>query len=210
MNLFSELIIDTDIDSQQQKIKSSNKELFFVERIVEGEFLIEDAMFAIEKAHISSVGVKCIILGAQKFSVIAQNKLLKVIEEPPKDVIFKLIAPTKTTILPTILSRLPVRVENAHKESFSCEIKTFGLEYIHNLLQQSKGVKPFEAKEMIESISKEAFKSKDFKFKQKDYDVLADCIKLLDVGSPTIFVLNTALLSLLEVKTRTLHADKKS
>lgn len=209
MNPFSELIIDADISLQLQKIKQ-NGDAFFVERIVEGEFLIEDAMFAIEKAHISSEGIKCIILGAQKFSAIAQNKLLKVIEEPPKDVIFKLITPTKTTILPTILSRLPVSIEGSYTQSFTCDIKSFGLEYIHNLLLQSKGIKPFEAKEIIESISKEAFKSKDFNFKTKDYEVLADCIKLLDVGSPTIFVLNTALLALLEVKTRTLHENKKS
>lgn len=210
MKEISELIIDSDLESVVGEIIDRNHGINFVTRVCESEFLIEDAMFAIEKAHISSEGLKCIILAAPKFSAISQNKLLKVIEEPPKNIIFKLITANKTTILPTILSRLPVINHHAQKQKFECNIKHFGLEYIYNLIQENKGIKPDEVQFIVESIAKEAFKSQDFDFKQNDYDSLQNCIRLLDLGSPAVFILNSALLILLEVKTRTLHANKKS
>jgi DNA polymerase-3 subunit delta' len=210
MNHYSELIVDSDIQSRVEAIVASDTSVQFVTRVCEGEFLIEDAMFAIEKAHISSDKLKCIVLAAPKFSTISQNKLLKVIEEPPKNIIFKIIVASKTMILPTILSRLPVQVSHSKNKTNEHDIKNFGLEYIYTYLSQAKGTSADEAKAYIESLCKEAFVSKEFRFKQSDFDAIEKCVKLLDVGSPVIFVLNSALLILLGVKTRTLHENKKS
>lgn len=213
MNPISELILHHDIELKTQELAQSSEDFLFISRVVDGEFLIEDAAFAVEKAHIGSPKPKCIILAAKKFSNISQNKLLKILEEPPKGVIFKLITPTKTTILPTILSRLPIN-NCLIKPSFEqIDIKSFGLEYIYNTLQQNRSLKPFEAKQIIELLSVQAFKSKDFNFSDSDYESLQECIKLLDLGSPAVVVLNSALLILLEVKTNSLKAnsaDKKS
>lgn len=47
----------------------------------------------------------CLIWGAEKMNVAAANKFLKVLEEPPKNTYFILVATERTEILPTIYSR---------------------------------------------------------------------------------------------------------
>ena len=49
-----------------------------------------------------------IIEGADKFTLEAANSLLKVLEEPPPDVVFILISETQEKLLPTILSRCEI------------------------------------------------------------------------------------------------------
>jgi len=208
MKEISELIICDDIIDEVESIIARSDDILCITRIVEGEFLIEDAKFAIQKAYISSDKPKCIILAAQKFSNISQNKLLKVIEEPPVNVIFKLVTPSKTTILPTIFSRLPVVNRRKRLPRSSIDIKNFNLEYIYNTLQQNKDLKADEVRGLIEDAAKAAFCSSDFDMKESDFEYLQECIKLLDRGSPAIVVLSSALLHLLEIKTRTLHANK--
>ncbi|MGM0622731.1 MAG: hypothetical protein ACQESH_01790 [Campylobacterota bacterium] len=207
MNELSELILHRDFEQKARQLQDTAPHYHFISRLVEGEFLIEDAEYVIEKAHISSDKTKCIILGAQKYSTIAQNKLLKVIEEPPRGVIFKLICNTKTTILPTILSRLPINNCLDHSDAKRLDLQNFGLEHIYTLLKQSKAIRADEAQKMIESYTKEALLHKDFDFKSNDYSALEQMIALLDRGSPPLFVLNSALLKLLAIKTKTLKAN---
>ena len=79
-------------------------------------FSVTDAKLAIEKAYMASEETTIIILAAKSFSPIVQNKLLKVIEEPPKNKEFIIISPSKSTILATIKSRLPIIVLSEEKE----------------------------------------------------------------------------------------------
>lgn len=49
-----------------------------------------------------------ILENTDKFNVQSQNALLKLLEEPPKGVVFILSAPSKSSVLPTVLSRVCV------------------------------------------------------------------------------------------------------
>lgn len=49
-----------------------------------------------------------ILLGAQNMSEISQNALLKILEEPPKNVLFLLTSASAAALLPTVRSRLQV------------------------------------------------------------------------------------------------------
>ncbi len=49
-----------------------------------------------------------IIEGADKLTPEAANSLLKILEEPPPDVVFILISETEEKLLPTILSRCEI------------------------------------------------------------------------------------------------------
>jgi DNA polymerase III subunit delta' len=75
---------------------------------IRDDFLIEDAKAVIAEAYISEEREKFLILGAKSFNAVSQNSLLKIIEEPPKNIIFILVAPSKSLFLPTIRSRLPL------------------------------------------------------------------------------------------------------
>lgn len=57
-----------------------------------------------------------ILENADKLNIQSQNALLKLLEEPPKGVIFILSAPSKSSVLPTVLSR--VCVLSSENQSF--------------------------------------------------------------------------------------------
>ena len=110
MRLTSQVIISSDIDDTVSKLEALKQNERFVKIIKEDTFLVEDAKLAIEKAYMASEETTIILLGAKTFSPVVQNKLLKVIEEPPPKKEFILITPSKATILDTIRSRLPIMV----------------------------------------------------------------------------------------------------
>lgn len=73
----------------------------------------------------------CIIWMAEKMHPVCANKLLKLLEEPPAQTLFLLIAENPETILPTILSRTQLlRVPRLEEED------------IAHALQQKYGVRP--------------------------------------------------------------------
>lgn len=74
----------------------------------EGAILAEDVNQIIEESFIKPI--ECdkkvfVIVGAEKMNASAQNKILKVLEEPPKNVHFILGATSEFALLPTVKSR---------------------------------------------------------------------------------------------------------
>ncbi|MEA3418232.1 MAG: DNA polymerase III subunit delta' [Campylobacterota bacterium] len=168
-------------------------------------FLVEDAKLAIEKAYMSSEVETVIILVANEFSSTIQNKLLKVIEEPPARVSFILITLSKATVLPTIRSRLPISVvrETREAEVFELDMKQLDLTSVYAFIQNHKRLMDKAvAKSLVEKISTEAMKSQQFDLDEKTLQLFQNAFKALDVGSPPQFVLMTLLLKLLAKKKR--------
>ena len=62
-----------------------------------------------------------IIENADKLNIQSQNALLKLLEEPPKGVIFILSAPSKSSVLPTVLSRVCVLSSENHSFDYYAE-----------------------------------------------------------------------------------------
>ena len=116
MRLISQVIITSEIESTIARLEVSKTTERFVKIIKEDAFLVEDAKLAIEKAYMASEETTVIILAAKIFSPIVQNKLLKVIEEPPPKKEFIILTPSKSTILDTIRSRLPITVLSEERE----------------------------------------------------------------------------------------------
>ncbi len=167
-------------------------------------FSVVDAKFAIEKAYMASKEITIIILAAKSFSDIVQNKLLKIIEEPPENKEFILITESKSTVLPTIKSRLPVIILNEKRleESLGLDLKQLSLASVYEYVQTHKRTDRKVMKLLVESISKEAIRSKKYNLDDKTLTLFSNTIIALDVGSPPQFVLNTLLLKLLARKNR--------
>ena len=104
----SHILISNDIEAEVENLKSLLKPNRVVE-FIEEKFLIEHAKAVVAESYISESKTKYIILGALEFNTVSQNSLLKVLEEPPKNIIFVLITISKNSILPTILSRVQVK-----------------------------------------------------------------------------------------------------
>ena len=210
MGLSTGIFITHQPDNFLKELESQRKrELFTIIRSVDSkdnpkEFLVEHAQEAISKAYIASEVLNYIILIAPKFSDVSQNRLLKIIEEPPKNKVFIIITESKSALLETIQSRLPVTVLNdaTTQENFSLDLTNLNLAKVYEFIQENSRISAVECKVLVEKISLNAMKSGKYNLDESTLKVFSDCIKALDVGSPTSFVLNTLLLKLLAKKKR--------
>ena len=205
MRLISQVLITNDMDGAIAALESS----VTTERIVkirEGEkaFSVEDAKLAIEKAYMASEETTVIILTAKVFTPLVQNKLLKVIEEPPSNKEFILITPSKATILATIRSRLPVIVLNEEKKEalLGLDLSGLTLATVYEFIQLHKRTDAKIMKRLVETISKEAIRSGRYDLDEKTLALFSNAFIALDVGSSPQFVLTTLLLKLLARKKR--------
>ena len=202
--LSSQVIITSDIEGTIFKLEAFRTTERFVKIIKEDAFLVEDAKLAIEKAYMASEETTIIILAAKSFSPIVQNKLLKVIEEPPKNKEFIILSPSKSTILDTIKSRLPIIVlsEEKEEEPLGLDLKQLSLGTVYEFIQLHKRTDAKAMKYLVERISKEAIASQNYNLDEKTLILFSNAFIALDVGSPPQFVLNTLLLKLLARKKR--------
>ncbi len=200
MELQSSIIISQEPYDVLDRLKELKKdEKFTIINSEDREFLIEHASEAISKAYIANEVREFIILVSPRFSAISQNKLLKILEEPPKNKEFILITKSKSSILPTIKSRLPIITFNNSKkiEKISLDIDNLDLREIYEFSQKHKRISAKDCKEIIEKIGIEVIKSKSYNIDASLLKTFSDSIKALEVGSAGQFVLNGFLLKLL-------------
>jgi len=205
MKLTSQVLITSDIEGTITTLESASTTERII-KILEGEksFSVNDAKLAIEKAYMASEEITVIILAAKAFSPLVQNKLLKVIEEPPTNKEFILLTESKSTILDTIKSRLPIIVLNEEKEeaTLGLDLKQLSLDTVYEFIQTHKRTDAKAMKLLVERISKEAICSQGYDLDEKTLTLFSNAFLALDVGSPPQFVLNTLLLKLLARKKR--------
>lgn len=167
------------------------------------EFLLAQANGAIKEAYIASNSKKYIILCANTFRAEAQNALLKVLEEPPLNIIFIIVTTSKSSILPTILSRVPHKYlkDAIELKSSSLDILKLDLKDIYTFLKENQKVSKNEAKQIVEKILVKVNEQK-IKLTTKELEMFSNSIKLLDLNSRPINILTTLLLSLIQRKNR--------
>ena len=205
MTLTSQVIISSQIDetiTTLEGLRTSERIIKIIEE--DKAFSVDDAKVVIAKAYMASEETTVIILGAKVFSPVVQNKLLKIIEEPPKNKVFILITQSKSTILATIKSRLPIVVLSDDKEedTLGIDIKQLSLATVYEFIQTHKRTNAKEMSIIVERIAKEAMNSLAFDLDEKTLSLFSNCTVALDMGSPPQFVLNALLLKLLARKKR--------
>ena len=167
------------------------------------EFLIAQATATIKEAYIATSEKKYIFLCGSTFRKEAQNSLLKILEEPPKNVIFIIITNSKSSLLPTIYSRLPYKYlkKSVAKNESILDINKLDLKDIYNFLKENQKISKQEAKDIVESILIKVNNQK-IKLSHKELDLFSKSIKLLELNSRPINVLTTLLLSIANQKNR--------
>ncbi|MCG3679833.1 DNA polymerase III subunit delta' [Aliarcobacter butzleri] len=161
------------------------------------EFLIAQANETIKEAFIATSEKKYLFLCGSTFRKEAQNALLKILEEPPRNIVFILITNSKTSLLPTIYSRLPYKYlkKSEQKIESSLDLNRLDLKDIYTFLQENQKISKQEAKDIVESLLLKTNNQK-IKLSQKKLDFFSKAIKLLELNSKPINVLTTLLLYL--------------
>jgi len=149
------IIIADDIESEVNRLEEELKPFRVVKFIVIGEsFKIEHAKAVLAESYISESQTKYIILGASDLTDVAQNSLLKLLEEPPRNIEFIIISPTKSNLLSTVRSRLPILKINNHHTTQELELNLAKLDYkdVFNFLKEHSRVKKDDAKVLVEAL----------------------------------------------------------
>lgn len=167
------------------------------------EFQIEQANKTLKEAYIASNETKYLFLCGATFRVEAQNALLKILEEPPKNIVFILLVSSKNSLLPTIYSRLPYKnlKKVVEKDNIELNIKKLDLKDIYTFIKNSQKITKDEAINIVETILIKANKE-NVKLNQKELDIFFKSIKLLELNSKPTTVLTYLLLSILEKETK--------
>jgi len=163
------------------------------------DFLISHAKLAIKEAYIAVNRTKYIILAGDTFKQEAQNSLLKILEEPPINIIFIIVTTSKNSILPTILSRMPHKYLKTKQQLKTAKInlKNLDLKEIYTFLKENQRISKLETKEFIESLMYKAAQEK-IKFNEKQLKSFETAIKLCNLNSRPINILTTLLLNLIQ------------
>jgi DNA polymerase-3 subunit delta' len=131
----STILIVNDIDQTLNDLLPfySTHNVRIIKNEEKDEFLLIQANAAIKEAYIASNENKFIFLCGSTFRKEAQNSLLKVLEEPPRNVIFIILTNSKSSILPTIYSRIPYKYmkTSSLKDEISLDILKLDLKDIY-------------------------------------------------------------------------------
>ena len=147
------ILISTNVEAEAEKLEVDLKP-FRVVKFIEESFKIEHSKAALAEAYISESETKYILLGAQEFTTVAQNSLLKLLEEPPRNIEFIIISPTKSNLLPTVRSRLPILKVNTTHDMQEINLNLSRIDYaqVFAFLKENARIKKIEAKELLEAI----------------------------------------------------------
>jgi len=195
--------IDNILDSLMQILPKHNTRIIRNEITDKDEFLLAQANAAIKESYIATSEKKYIILCGSTFRKEAQNSLLKVLEEPPKNIIFIIVTTSKSALLPTILSRMPHKFlkEKKQIEDLPLNLKNIDLKDTYNFLKENQKISKTEAKALIESMIYK-INTQKIKLTTKELDSFSVAIKLIELNSKPINILTTLLLTLIHRKNR--------
>ncbi|MDD2383741.1 MAG: DNA polymerase III subunit delta' [Sulfurospirillaceae bacterium] len=201
--LFSHLLICANIEKATEILEEryvNQRHLFYVKN----EFLLDDAKELVKEAYIAEAKTKFLIVVAKSYRIEAQNSLLKILEEPPRNIIFVLVAPSKNAFLPTIRSRLQYEeLDYVHeKVSSGLNLKQLDLSDIYPFVQANAYLEKNLLKEMIQSIVFEAIHVHHLDFSEGELEHFQKLVQLAELNSRAQTLLTSLLLSIMQRKRR--------
>lgn len=120
----------------------------------EDELLVEHARAIIAEAYLAEKESKYLIIVAHTLSSIAQNVLLKLFEEPPQHIFFIIITSSKSALLPTVRSRLPVvhKTQANEQGTITLGLKALDLESMYQFVKAHERLKGLEAHQLLDDL----------------------------------------------------------
>ena len=170
------------------------------------EFKVDDAKMVMKEAYIAEESIKHLIIVAPTYRIEAQNALLKLLEEPPRNIVFILIAKSKTALLPTIRSRMQIENLYVEKEPFVLDIDIAKMELgdIFNFLKKNKNISKMVLKETIEEILKASLVGAKIKLLERELALFNKSLLLAELNTRPQTILSTLLLMLYHARGRKL------
>ena len=195
----SHILISSEIESEYERLKEELKPHRVVP-FLEDEFKIENAKAVVTEAYISESSTKYIVMGAQYLNPVSQNSLLKVLEEPPRNIEFIIISPTKSNLLPTVRSRLPILKGESYSSNVSVDLNLARIDYqqLFFFLKENARIKKTEAKLLVEALYKRATITDMLVLTKVQLDNFDKAYRLLELNSRPQSVLAMLVMSFVQ------------
>lgn len=114
--MHSKIIISSDFEATKSsllnEVGANNLRIFDFGALAS----VDNAKEIINEAYIAEYEQKAIAIFALRFGNEFQNALLKILEEPPHNIVFIIICPAKNLLLPTVRSRLMIQEHKIPKK----------------------------------------------------------------------------------------------
>ena len=199
----SYIYIVNDIDEMLEIVSSSlsKHNTRIIRNIEKDDFLLQQANLVIKEAYIASNERKTIILCGNTFRKEAQNALLKILEEPPRNIVFIILTTSKSSLLPTILSRMPHKFLKKSIKRQKCDLDVLNLDLktLYSFLKKEQKITKNDAKILVEDVLFQLQKEKIL-LSSKELEVFSKALKLLELNSRPISIITTLLLTLVQRK----------
>ena len=199
------VFITDNIDSLLLDIKQSisihNLKVFGE---VNKQFTIDISKKVILESTITSHDTKYIILLGISFNTPAQNALLKLLEESPKNTIVLILVSNKQQLLSTVISRMHIQYVKYNKYNLNIPADT--IDYLNvsdtnmlNFLLKNKHIKREAVATIITDVIKLDGLTNRHSFSIAELDRITNMLKLLNLNSGALNIL-TAFLLILNTK----------
>jgi len=174
------LIITNDLEK-------ATAEIDYSEAVIKDELKIDDVAEIKKIAYIAEKNKKTILIAAKKYNVYAQNALLKILEESPKNVEFIVLATSKHLLLDTIISRLAYEKRVYPASSLEIELDKINNEKILELLQKEMDKEEFLS--ILKFLTRKNLNAEQLK-------IICDAILMVELNIDLKSVLSLVMLSL--------------
>ena len=201
--VLSHILICKNVEKAKEFLEekyANERHLFFSK----DEFLLDDAKDVIKEAYIAESTNKYLVLIAKGYRVEAQNALLKILEEPPRHIVFIVVAPSKTALLPTIRSRLLLEELLIEKEKIhsGLNLKKLDLADIYPFVQQFQNIDKGALKELVQAIVYEAIHEHHVHFSDKELEYFQKLLHLVELNTRAQTILISLLMTIMLRKHR--------
>ena len=205
----STIVVSEDLEFAKKSVLSNVDsklvKTYFADEIERsGEFKVELAKEVVREAYIAEEYTKYLILSALSYNIIVQNSLLKLLEEPPRNIVFILIVKSKTALLPTIRSRLNITHLKSQKEPYDVglNLKNLSLDDIFMFLKKHKNSSRDEVKEIIQTLLKDLVMIENIRLTSSELDMFDKSIELSQLNSRPQNILSYLLLTIHQAQGR--------
>lgn len=193
--MISKIVICANLEYARELILS-RIDSKLIKTFFTNDFVIDDAHEVTREAYIAENENKYIIISANTINQYAQNSLLKLLEEPPKNIIFIIVVKSKSILLPTIRSRLPIEYIKVEKREVDLDIDLKSMSYsdIFNFLKKHKFIEKEELKEITQEIIKQAIIELKIDFLESELEMFDKLLILAEQNTRASTILSYLLL----------------
>lgn len=202
--MLNKIVVTSDFESLKAKLEDEfgiNNLRFYVS----DDFLLENAKEVIAEAYIAEKDEKILVIHANSFRTEAQNALLKIIEEPPRNIKFIIATQSKNLLLPTIRSRMLIENNLTKKPKITLDLnlRALSLKELTSFIDQKiadEQAQKFGKNELKELVGVIVTKAVDagYKFSGDEMDYFFSLIKLADLNAKSHAVLTPLLLTIFQ------------